>query len=123
MKSFHLITLYLEETGRGGGVFLACKNTTVCKHIELDTDCEVVACEIKLSNRSPLIIAALYRPPYNDIEYMENLCDSLNRIITTYNNPTIWLAGDLNLPNIDCPTILSMEIIIRCLSVMYFLTS
>ena len=77
----------------------------------------VVACEIKLPNHSPLIIAALYRPPYNDIEYMENLCDSLNLIITTYNNPTIWLAGDLTLIG---PTILSMEIIIHCLSVMYF---
>ena len=32
---------------------------------------------------------------------MENLCDSLSRIITKYNNPTVWLAGDLNLPNID----------------------
>ena len=87
--------------GRGGGVFLASKNTIACKHIELDTDCEVVACEIELPNHSPLIIAALYRPPYNDTEYMENLCDSLNRIITKYNNPTVWLAGDLNLPNID----------------------
>ena len=60
-----------------------------------------MACEIELPNHSPLIIAALYRPPYNDIEYRENLCDSLNRIITKYKNPTVWLAGDLNLPNID----------------------
>ena len=35
------------------------------------------------------------------IEYLENLRDSLNQIIGKYNNPTIWLARDLNLPNID----------------------
>ena len=32
---------------------------------------------------------------------MENPCDSLNCMITKYNNPTIWLPGDLNLPNIN----------------------
>ena len=91
-----------DRRGRhGGGVFLACKNITACKHIELDTDCELLICEAELPNHSPLIIAALYQPPYNDIEYLENLCDSLNQIIAKYNNSTIWLAGDLNLPNID----------------------
>ena len=47
----------------GGGVFLACKNTIACKHIEFDTDCELLVCEAELPNHSPFIIAALYQPP------------------------------------------------------------
>ena len=56
-----------DRCGRhGGGVFLACENTIACKHIEFDTDCELLVCQAELSNHSPLI-AALYPPPYNDI--------------------------------------------------------
>ena len=56
----------------------------------------LLVCEAELPNHFPPIIAALYQPPYNDIE-LENLCDTLNII----NNPTTRLAGDLNLSNID----------------------
>ena len=90
-----------KPSGHGGGVFLACKQEIDCKQIDFDSDFELVACETKLPNCSPLIIIAFYQPPYNDNEYMENLCDSFGCIIIRYNNLIIWLAGNLNLPNID----------------------
>ena len=76
-----------RPSGHGGGVFLACKQKIDCKQIDFDTECELVACEIELPNSSPLIIVALYQPPYNDAEYMEKLCNSLNHIITITSYP------------------------------------
>ena len=99
--SYYTVLRKDRPIGHGGGVFLACKQEIDCKQIDFDSDCELVACETELPNSSPLIIIAFYRPPYNDSEYMENLCDSFNHIIIRYNNPIIWLTGDLNLPYID----------------------
>ena len=102
MKSFHLITLYLEKTetvDMAECLKLACKSAIQCKPIEISTECELVACEVLSTRGPPLVIISVYRPPYNDHTYMENLADSINHIANNYKNSTIWIGGDLNLPN------------------------
>ena len=47
------------------------------------------------------IICSFYRPPSNDMEYATELCNLFRTISLTYKNSVIWIAGDLNLPNID----------------------
>ena len=54
-----------------------------------------------LANKPSLIICSVYRPPDRDVENIENLCKALESLCLTYLDIPIWIAGDLNLPNID----------------------
>ena len=42
-----------------------------------------------------------YRPPNHDIQYATNLCNLFRELCITHSSSLIWLAGDLNLPNVD----------------------
>ena len=90
-----------DRDGGHGGVFIACRSSIECKSIEIDTECELVACEVVQSSGPSLVIVSVYQPPYNDLVYMKNLIDSVNCIVDKYKNSTIWVDGDLNLPNIN----------------------
>ena len=95
-------TIFRKDRDSGyGGVFIACRSNIQCKPIEIVTECELVACEVQSPQGPPLVIISVYRPPYNDLEYTENLTDSNNFIVSNYKNSTIWFGGDLNLPNIN----------------------
>ena len=48
-----------------------------------------------------MIICSLYRPPRNDYLYMETLCNTLVKVAKANPNSPIWIAGDVNLPNIN----------------------
>ena len=54
-----------------------------------------------LANKPSLIICSVYRPPERDVENIENLCKAFESLCLTYLDIPIWIAGDLNLPNID----------------------
>ena len=43
----------------------------------------------------------VYRPPNNDISYLQQLCSDLEGLMNEHPNVPIWIAGDLNLPNIS----------------------
>ena len=65
----------------------------------------MVVCGIRQKQLpQPLIICALYRPPNNDLTYMTDLCNILFQIANSYPDSPIWIAGDINLPNIDWRT-------------------
>ena len=59
-----------------------------------------IACKIDCPG-SPLIIFGAYRPPRTDLSYIDELCSLLEEI--SHSNPlaTLWLGGDLNLPDIN----------------------
>ena len=59
----------------------------------------MVWAKINIVGMRDLYLCSFYRPPSSDIEYLEKLNTSLNRIDSS--NPIIWLAGDFNLPHID----------------------
>ena len=62
---------------------------------------EAVICRIKVKRHKPLIICSIYRPPNNDILYMENLCNLLEGTVRNNCDCPIWIVGDVNLPSID----------------------
>ena len=94
-------TIYRRDRPDGyGGVFFGCRNNIKCTHIDIQTTCEIVCCKVDL-HQSTLLIISVYRPPHNDITYMENLCGSIENLVLDHPNSTIWIAGDLNLPNIN----------------------
>ena len=63
-------------------------------------DVDAVACRLDLSHHS-LIIIAVYRPPNSDFIYLQSLCYSIQEVIDSNPHSTVWIAGDLNLPNIN----------------------
>ena len=94
--------VYRKDRATGyGGVLIAVKKDIISQELATDSPCEIVCCKIELFKTKPLIICSVYRPPSSDIDYSINLCNSL-RDIAKYNpNSTIWVAGDLNLPDIN----------------------
>ena len=55
-----------RPAGHGGGIFIAWNKLFSWQEIHLQTDCEIVASKLILSNYQSLIVIALYRPPNSD---------------------------------------------------------
>ena len=69
----------------------------------MSCDAEVIACKLELKS-SLLIVIGVYRPPNSDLIYLQSLCQTIEDIIKENPVATIWLGGDINLPNIDWST-------------------
>ena len=54
-----------------------------------------------LDKNRTLIIGSLYCPPSSDLQYMEDLCTTMELISQRFKNAVIWFGGDLNLPDIS----------------------
>ena len=65
---------------------------------------EAIACQITLANHQTLIMCAFYRTPSRQLENVTNLCDFFRSIVDHYTDSPIWIAGDLNLANINWDT-------------------
>jgi hypothetical protein len=66
-----------------------------------NTDVENIFVRIKMENRQALTVGAAYRPPSSGTDYMDRLCDNFSDIQQRFSNDTIWIGGDLNLPDIN----------------------
>ena len=88
---------------RGGGVMICVKSDFISvrrRDLENET-VEAVVCELSGINNSKLIIAAFYRPPNMDSDYLHDLVNVLHNIHQTGVN-NIFILGDFNFPNVDC---------------------
>ena len=56
--------------------------------------------KIDIKGSKTLIIGAIYLPHTDDIEGLEFFKTAAHRA-SQYNNASIWIAGDFNLPGID----------------------
>ena len=68
--------------------------------IPVSSSCEIVVCQIGQSHE-PIIICAVYRPPASNLDYLDEMCLILENINHSYPTATIWIGGDLNLPDVD----------------------
>ena len=68
---------------RGGGVLICVKSDCISvRRRDLENEnVEAVVCELRGSNDSKLILAAFYRPPNMDSNYLHNVVDVLYIII------------------------------------------
>ena len=74
----------------------------VGEELNLDTNAEVDAYRIDQNVSQPLVICFLYRPSNNDPIHMKTQCDTLADIVENNpNSPFIWIAGNINLPNVN----------------------
>ena len=59
--------------------------------------------KIHLNNNKHIIIAAIYRPPNSDLQYIHDMCNSIEDLSSGNRNYVLWVGGDLNLPDINWP--------------------
>jgi hypothetical protein len=95
-KTFILFIVKTEQVEKGGGVFLAISTDILSsEQPELDTDCEIIWAKVYIIGVKSIYIGAYYKPQENDIESINELSRSLQRIPI---NSHTWLLGDFNLP-------------------------
>ena len=87
-----------------GGVLLVVSREFTDKQITTDTDKEIIATKISTGCKTSLVIVSVYRPPNTDIDYALDVCSKIKHIVNTNRSATIWISGDLNLPDIDWKT-------------------
>jgi len=101
---YHFVSRKDRIQDRHGGVAVAAKDSITGTDIKLDTYAEITASSLVCRGKDPLIIVAIYRPPSSDQTYMEEVCRQMRHLHLAYPTSTIWLAGDINLPDIDWTT-------------------
>ena len=69
-----------------------------------DSDLEAIACKFQLLNDVFIVITAVCRPPNNNFTYLQSLHQCFEDVVCNNPTATIWVGGDLNLPNIDWTT-------------------
>ncbi len=97
--------MYRKDRGNqqktcGGGVFILVRKNFISSEIKINSDCELIFVDLKLTNQQNVKIGCLYRPPWTDDTYMEKLGDALQQL-DPQQKGNIWLGGDFNLPKID----------------------
>jgi len=90
--------IYRKDRSDGyGGVLIAIHTSLSSHQVMVDSNTEFIAAKI-LSVNSPLLF---YRPPNNSSDYMDTLNQAITDLCKHEPNSTMWLAGDMNLPDID----------------------
>jgi len=100
-KSHHIVARKDRKDGHGG-VIIATKVTLPCNEIEInDHDTELVAVKVSCIGNQSLIVTSAYRPTNEDADYAVNMCNAFTDIVMSNKNATIWISGDINLPDIN----------------------
>ena len=68
---------------------------------DLQTSCEIPRVKLDILTCKDLYLGAFYRPHSSDLPSLEQLNDSLNKLMNLTRDPTIWLSGDFNAPDIS----------------------
>ena len=86
-----------------GGVLIAVKNTLISQDLEIKSDCEIVVSRIECSKKKKtfLIVISVYRPTNDNFVYAHALTNTIIDTCNKYPMDTIWVFGDMNLPDID----------------------
>ena len=85
-----------------GGVMIAISKCIPSVRLQdLQTSCEILWVKLDIPTCKDLYLGAFYRPHSSDLSSLEQLNDSLNKLMNLTRDPTIWLSGDFNAPDIS----------------------
>ena len=88
-----------DRLGKVGGVLLALRDNICCyRRCDLETDCEILWCEVHFNPCSTYFIGEYYRSPSSDMAYLTKLVQSLEKFSPSCN---ILFLGNFNLPNVN----------------------
>ena len=88
-----------DRLGKVGGVLLALRDNICCyRRCDLETDCEILWCEVHFNPCSTYFIGEYYRSPSSDMAYLTKLVQSLENF-----SPSCYILflGNFNLPNVN----------------------
>ena len=86
----------------GGGTLLAVRNTILSlRRKDLESNAEMIVCEIRPECRKKLLVIVFYRPPDTDLNYIKEFKKSLQSIQNSNKFDQLLICGDFNLPHID----------------------
>ena len=78
---------------------LALRDKICCyRRCDLETDCEILWCEVHFNPCSTYFIGVYYRSPSSDMAYLPKLVQSLEKFSPSCN---ILFLGNFNLPNVN----------------------
>ena len=85
-----------------GGVMIAISKCIPSVRLQdLQTSCEILWVKLDIPTCKDLYLCGFYRPHLSDLPSLEQLNDSLNKLMNLTRDPTIWLSGDFNAPDIS----------------------
>ena len=86
-----------------GGVILGIYSSLNNHQIDVKTDAEFIAAKIS-NGRQTVILSSLYRPTKNKVEEIDALKSAILHLCQINLNASIWISGDISLPDIDWTT-------------------
>lgn len=93
--------IYRKDRSDGYGGVLVAVHTSLNSHqITTETNAEFVAAKI-LSGKQSVVVGSFYRPPNDNKDHMYELNQAIANLCTHESGSAVWLAGDMNLPDID----------------------
>ena len=97
--------VYKKERADGyGGSLRLIKSGIISEPVDITTNCDIIFRKTECSNSHTLIIGSAYRSTDNDAEHTDEMVDVIRKECHKYKDAVIWIAGDLNFPDIDWTT-------------------
>lgn len=86
-----------DRDRRGGGVAIYIQNHIPVKTRDdlTNTSLESIWLQVHLPNVKPLLVGCCYRPPSSNVQYVDDICDMLQRVVDE--DKEIYFLGDLNI--------------------------
>ena len=89
----------------GGGTLLAVRNNLFCfRREDLESNAEMLVCEIRPESKKKFLVIVFYRPPDTDLNYLKEFKNTLQLIQNNNKFDQLIICGDFNLPHIDWST-------------------
>ena len=86
-----------DRNTHGGGIAIYIKNdfpATLCAEF-MPNHLELLWVRVHLPHLKPILIGCCYRPPGTDTQYLDDLCDLIDRVSDV--NGEMFLLGDMNI--------------------------
>ena len=99
--------LFRKDRGsRGGGILVYYKSNISCKwKLELMSASkvfnEILVCEVYMDTNKKFHLVTFYRPPNTDVNFNDNLNQTIENILHFVPEYKTCLVGDLNIPGIQ----------------------
>ena len=96
------IVIRKDRNRHGGGLLIAYKtHLSVTPRPDLETDCEILWCEVICHDNKSLFVGVFYRPPSSSLDVIKELNKSMS-ILSNHGKKArnVILTGDFNLPKL-----------------------
>lgn len=71
-------TVYRKDRKDGyGGVLIAVKSNIISEELNITTDAESIYVKLSIAGNKTILLGCLYRPPNSDINYIDNMCTTI----------------------------------------------